>query len=106
MINEHNRSNVEKRARAMIADQVYCNRWFGAVSFFHETFRTKVIKQYKRYFFITRDEMFTGNGIYAVREITDKTIDTVAGPLDSEQACHNYLNHIPNFVGTNIDTEA
>ena len=76
--------NIKKRAYAMIEDEQYLENWFGAIGFFNETFKTGVIKRNRRYFFITRDEMFTGKGIYALREITTEGIETLAGPLDSE----------------------
>jgi hypothetical protein len=89
------RTTIINKARAIVGDKLYCDRWFGAEAFFKETYVTGIIKRSRRYFFITRDEMFTGNGIYAVREIMPGRIDTFAGPLDSEEEARAALKEVP-----------
>ena len=82
------RYTIENKVRSIIKDQQYCDNWFGAVSFFKERFVTGLLK--KKYF-ITRDEMLTNKGIYALREITPDRIKTVAGPLDSAEEAKEIL---------------
>lgn len=84
-----NKQDVLQRARNIITDQSYVNRWFssGSDSFFGEQYITPVLKGK---YFITKDS-FMSQTIYALREITPYGIETIGGPLESEQEARELM---------------
>jgi hypothetical protein len=91
MINAHQyRPAIVSKAREIVTDQEYVDRWFEAENFFRETYCTSIRKEC---FFITKDEWMSGD-IYAVRAITPDGIETIGGPLDSFEAAEELLRSL------------
>jgi hypothetical protein len=88
MNNTHEyRSTIVNKAREIVTDQEYVDRWFEAEDFFRETYCTGIRKEC---FFITKDEWMSGD-IYALRAITPGGIETIGGPQDSFEAAEELL---------------
>jgi hypothetical protein len=91
MKNQHEyRSAIVNKAREIVDDQAYVDRWFDACSFFDESFCTAIRKEC---FFITRDRWISSD-IYAVRAITPDGIETIGGPLDSFEKAEALLQSL------------